>query len=69
MPRNFSWLLRDEIAGMAWPASTINDFESLKERDIDAIVSLTENPLNNTLIEEFGFEYKHVPVEDLTAPS
>lgn len=51
------------------PASTISDFESLKEEDIDAIVSLTEHPLHNVLIEEFGFEYKHVPIEDLTAPS
>ncbi|HHT9133340.1 MAG TPA: dual specificity protein phosphatase 23 [Candidatus Avalokitesvara rifleensis] len=69
MSRNFSWLVPDEIAGMARPASKVSDFEFLKERDIDAIVSLTESPLSNTLIEEFGFEYKHVPVEDLTAPT
>ncbi len=69
MPRNFSWLIPDEIAGMAMPASTVSDFESLKEQNIDAIVSLTEQPLYSALIEEFGFEYKHVPIEDLTAPS
>ncbi|MFQ5861812.1 MAG: dual specificity protein phosphatase 23 [Candidatus Brocadiales bacterium] len=69
MPRNFSWLVPNEIAGMAWPASTVGVFEYLKEQDIDAIVSLTEQPLHNALIEEFGFEYKHVPIEDLTAPS
>lgn len=69
MPRNFSWLVSGEIAGMAMPASTVSDFEYLKEQDIDAIVSLTEQPLHNALIEEFGFEYKHVPIEDLTAPS
>ncbi|MCB7129861.1 MAG: dual specificity protein phosphatase family protein [Candidatus Brocadiales bacterium] len=69
MPRNFSWLVADEIAGMAMPVSTVSDFEFLKEHDIDAIVSLTENSLNKPLLEEFGFEYKHVPVVDLSAPS
>ncbi len=69
MPRNFSWLLPDEIAGMARPASAVTDFEFLKELGIDAIVSLTEHPLHRALVEEFGFEYKHVPVEDLTAPT
>ncbi|MFN3467322.1 MAG: dual specificity protein phosphatase 23 [Candidatus Brocadiales bacterium] len=69
MSRNFSWLLPDEIAGMARPASAVTDFEFLKELGIDAIVSLTEHPLQKAFLEEFGFEYKHVPVEDLTAPS
>jgi atypical dual specificity phosphatase len=69
MPRNFSWLLPDEIAGMARPASAVSDFEFLRELGIDAIVSLTEHPLHIALIEEFGFEYKHVPIVDLTAPS
>ena len=69
MPRNFSWLVSGEIAGMAMPGPSVNDFEALKEHKIDAIVSLTESSLNKILIEEFGFEYRHVPVEDLTAPS
>ncbi|HID24363.1 MAG TPA: hypothetical protein EYP14_18450, partial [Planctomycetaceae bacterium] len=34
-----------------------------------AIVSLTESPLPKSLIEEFGFEYHHVPVRDFTAPT
>ncbi|HHT9126182.1 MAG TPA: dual specificity protein phosphatase 23 [Candidatus Brocadiia bacterium] len=69
MPRNFSWLIPGEIAGMARPASTIHDFESLRDDGIDAIVSLTENPLNKPLIEEFGFEYVHIPIEDLSVPT
>ena len=32
-------------------------------------MSLTELPLHKTLIEEFGFEYKHIPVADLTSPT
>jgi len=69
MPRNFSWLIQDEIAGMARPMSMVADFEFLKDNGIEAIVSLTETPLHKTLIEEFGFEYKHIPVPDLASPT
>jgi atypical dual specificity phosphatase len=69
MPRNFSWVIQDEIAGMARPVSVVSDLEFLKDNGIEAIVSLTELPLHKTLIEEFGFEYKHIPVADLTSPT
>lgn len=48
--------------------SVVADLEFLKDNGIEAIVSLTELPLHRTLIEEFGFEYKHIPVADLTSP-
>ncbi|MFQ5713119.1 MAG: dual specificity protein phosphatase 23 [Candidatus Scalinduaceae bacterium] len=69
MIRNFSWLIEGEIAGMAKPASTVDDFEFLKDNNIEAIVSLTEFPLNKNLVEEFGFEVKHIPVKDFESPS
>ena len=69
MIRNFCWLIEGEIAGMARPSSSVNDFEILKDSDIGAIVSLTESPLNKVLIEEFGFEVKHIPVKDFETPS
>lgn len=69
MPRNFSWVIEDEIAGMARPISLVSDLEFLKDNGIEAIVSLTEVPLPITFIEEFGFEYKHIPVADLTSPT
>lgn len=69
MPRNFSWLIQGEIAGMGRPMSIVVDLEFLKDNGIEAIVSLTELPLHKTLIEEFGFEYKHIPVVDLTSPT
>ncbi len=68
MIRNFSWLIKGEIAGMAKPASTVSDFEFLKDNNIEAIVSLTEFPLNKNLVEEFGFEAKHIPVKDFESP-
>ena len=69
MPRNFSWLIQDEIAGMARPMSIVADLEFLKDIGIEAIVSLTEFPLHKTLIEEFAFEYKHIPITDLSSPT
>ncbi|MFQ5687628.1 MAG: dual specificity protein phosphatase family protein [Candidatus Scalindua sp.] len=69
MMRNFSWLIKGEIAGMAKPHSTMKDFGILKNKeDIEAIVSLTEIPFNKGLIEKFGFEVKHIPVKDFSAP-
>jgi atypical dual specificity phosphatase len=67
--RNFSWLIEDEIAGMAKPASSVYDFEFLKEKGLEAIVSLTEYPLREILIEEFGFSVKHIPVRDFQPPT
>ncbi len=69
MIRNFSWLIEDEIAGMAKPASSVYDFESLKEKGLDAIVSLSEYPLSEVLIEEFGFSVKYIPVRDFQPPT
>lgn len=69
MPRNFSWVIQDEIAGMARPLSVVTDLEFLKDHGIEAIVSLTELPLHKTLMEEFGFEYKHIPIVDLASPT
>ncbi len=69
MIRNFSWLIEDEIAGMAKPASSVHDFEFLKEKGFEAIVSLTEFPLSKVLIEEFGFSVKHIPIKDFQPPT
>ncbi len=69
MIRNFSWLIEGEIAGMAKPASSVYDFEFLKDNGFEAIVSLSEFPLSEVLIEEFGFTVKHIPDRDFEAPT
>ncbi|MDE1889072.1 MAG: dual specificity protein phosphatase family protein [Planctomycetota bacterium] len=69
MPRNFSWLIQDEIAGMGRPMAIVADLEFLKDNRVESIVSLTELPLHKTLIEEFGFEYKHIPIPDFSTPT
>ncbi|NOZ20493.1 MAG: hypothetical protein GXP25_05320 [Planctomycetes bacterium] len=69
MPHNFSWLIEGEIAGMARPVDLRKDLEFLQDEGIGGIVSFTESPLQQALIDEFGIEYRHIPVPDYTAPS
>ncbi len=69
MIRNFSWLIEDEVAGMAKPSSSIDDFEFLKDNGVEAIVTLSESPLNQNLVEEFCFQVIHIPIRDFSTPS
>ena len=69
MPANFSWLEDGVIAGMARPMGSPNELQELREMGIEAIVSLTETPLIAPLMEEFGFEYKHLPIADFAPPT
>jgi len=69
MPNGFSWVVPDALAAMGRPNSPVTDLERLKEIGIDVIITLTEYPLNEALVEEFGFESEHIPVEDFAAPS
>jgi len=69
MPRNFSWIEDGVIAGMARPTSSSNELQELRDAGVQAIVSLTVTPILRPLIEEFGFEYLHLPVVDFSAPT
>ncbi|MEW6359038.1 MAG: dual specificity protein phosphatase 23 [Planctomycetota bacterium] len=68
MPRSFSWLIKGEIAGMGRPLDLRKDLEFLQDEGVGGIVSLTETPLQQALIDEFGMEYRHIPIADFTAP-
>jgi atypical dual specificity phosphatase len=68
-PSGFSWVVPGILAAMAYPRDLRRDLEFLKEARIGVIVSLTETPLQEVLIAEFGFEYHHMPIPDFTAPS
>lgn len=69
MSRNFSWIEDGVIAGMARPTSSSNELQDLRDKGVRAIVSLTVTPILRPLIEEFGFEYLHLPVIDFSAPT
>jgi atypical dual specificity phosphatase len=72
MPCNFSYIIESVLAGMERPGTSARlreDLEFLKDQRINAIVSLTECPLERAFIEEFGFRYLHLPIADFTPPT
>ena len=68
-PPGFSWVIPDQVAAMSRPWDTVKALEYLNEQDIKVIISLTLTPIKRALIEEFGFEYKHIPIPDFHAPT
>ncbi|MHC4133598.1 MAG: phosphatase domain-containing protein [Planctomycetota bacterium] len=63
MVANFSWIIKDRVAGMARPRPT--DLEWLRDQGVSAVVSLTEVPPPG--IE--AFEHFHLPIPDMTSPT
>ena len=68
-PDSFTWVIPGVLAAMAKPDNPRTVLEFFKDEGIGAIVTLMERPLNKALIEEFGFEYHHIPISDFSAPS
>lgn len=72
MPSNFTMVIDGVLAGMERPGSRsplLKDLEFLKDQGIGAIVSLTLDPLEPALIQEFGLRYLHLPIPDFSTPS
>lgn len=66
-PSNFGWL-DDDVAGSGRPV-TPEQVRWIRERGIDVIISLTEEPLPREWLEEAGIRYHHEPIPDHSAPS
>ncbi len=45
------------------------EIRQLREHGIGAVVTLTENPLASHILKEAGFQYLHLPIPDMTAPT
>ena len=85
MLRNFTWVIPRRLAGMALPTSASSpyrprdgdttdralerDLMSLKALGVNAVVSLTRDPLHEETLDHCGLRRLHLPVEDMTAPS
>ena len=75
MLANFSWLIRERIAGMGRPGGwggveqLIEEMELLRQQGIRAIVSLTEEALPVDLLQLQKMTYLHLPVADMQAPT
>lgn len=63
MPYNFSWIVHEQVGGMARPRGNALDW--LVERRVTGIVSLTEMPLEP----HSDLDILHIPVNDMNAPT
>lgn len=70
--RGFSWVIDNQVAGMARPGSgrpLDADLLYLREQGVDVLVSLTEKPVDPEALGRHGIEGKHIPVPDFHAPT
>jgi len=72
IPLNFSLIWNNRVAGSAHPgqgSNLVSSLSSLRIHGIQAILSLTEEPLEFSTLREFEMNYLHVPIDDFTAPT
>ena len=73
----FYWLIPRVLAGSGRPGGRAQiedqrldaDLRWLRAQNIEAILSMTEEPLVFAAVEGHGFAYLHVPVVDMTPPT
>jgi atypical dual specificity phosphatase len=68
---NFSWLVENELAGLA-DAESEADIIWLKSQGIQALVRMTEKAkekVTTAQLESFGIQDCHVPIDDYGAPT
>jgi len=69
---NFSFVIDNLLAGCSRPGIYGDIREDLSEAHgmgFRALVSLTETPLNASLVQEAGMKYLHLPIEDFSPPT
>lgn len=65
---NFSWVIENKLAGLARPHSEAT-LKILKSQGIEALLNLTEMPLDPVLLEKYQIQTKQIPLPDFTAPT
>jgi len=65
---NFSWLIENRLAGVSYPRSE-DALALLWQLGVKALLSLSEEPVSPDLLTRYGFQMKHLPVADFTAPT
>ncbi|MCA8915837.1 MAG: dual specificity protein phosphatase family protein [Planctomycetes bacterium] len=66
----FSWVIENEIAGMARPDHAAEGlWQWLADRNVGLVVSLTGSAPDANLLARYGIELLHLPVPDFTPPS
>lgn len=72
LPSNFSFIWEHLLAGSGHPGQggrLASALTTLRDNEITAILSLSEEPLEKALLQEFEFQYLHLPIDDFTAPT
>ncbi len=67
---NFSWVVPKKLGGCDVPGrynELAEDLRWLRKQGVRAIISLTEQPLPKDELK--GFDYLHIPIIDMTAPT
>ncbi len=67
-PPGFTWVERPRLAALARPDSA-EDLRWLRRNGVDIVVSLTEDPLPRSWVNEAGLMAVSVPVPDFEAPT
>ncbi|MCS6787840.1 MAG: dual specificity protein phosphatase family protein [Aigarchaeota archaeon] len=65
-PQNFGWF-EDGIAASGRPVNR-SQLLYVASRGVDAVLSLTEDPIPDELLEGLGLEYHHVPMRNHEMP-
>ncbi|MCB9894787.1 MAG: dual specificity protein phosphatase family protein [Planctomycetes bacterium] len=66
----FSWVIENEIAGMARPDYASDGlWQWLADRNVGLVVSLTSGAPDPNKLAGYGMELLHLPVPDFTPPS
>lgn len=71
-PRNFSWVIDEQLAGMAHPgygAGLLGSYGYLAANEVTLMVSLTESAPVSDGLDAHGISHIHLPVVDFTAPT
>ena len=68
MSLGFSWVEHPHVAALARPLS-VDDLKWLRDKKIDLLVTLTEEPLPRHWINEAGLMCLHLPIYDMYPPT
>jgi atypical dual specificity phosphatase len=71
MLHNFSYLIDGKVAGSGHPGAGAELRESLQwlaSHGFRGVLSLTEDGLPKSVLEEHGLKFKHIPIQDFCPP-
>lgn len=65
---NFSWLIEKRLAGVSYPRSE-DALALIWQLGVRALLNLAEEPVSSASLTRYGFQIKHMPIADFTAPT